>query len=258
MRSDTPNNRTILTGSDPEFISDLSEYLEVLASPVRLHILSFIGSKPRTVRQISHEIETSYENTKKHLARLLSIGLIVKEIGVSDDPANQGQPVFYYQLIPGGLKHAVNNLAIFSSVTGNNLPDLRERAESAKSGLQNILRPGGPGIMITTGPQAESMFELTETVYRIGRSDEGWDGTAPEPAIVLSDEYRSVSRVSKPHAWLKVRGAIWTLSEGNSKGGTYVNGTRISRDPVALRDGDLIDLSPGSLGVQLRFHSGNS
>jgi Fic family protein len=39
------------------------------------------NGKPRDARAISKEIETSYENTKKHLDKLLSIGVIKKDAG---------------------------------------------------------------------------------------------------------------------------------------------------------------------------------
>ncbi len=255
MNQERTDDRTILNSADSEFIAELSEYLEALSSPIRLHILSFIGTKPRTVRQISHEIETSYENTKKHLSKLLSLGIIRKEIGVSDEPANQGQPVFYYSLIPDGLNHAAQNLTIFSSVAAHTSPDLSQKASSIQTGLQNIASLSGPAIIITQGQMTGRRFELTGGTYRMGRREEGWDGINPEPAILLDDEYRSVSRVSKPHAWLKKQSGFWTITEGNSKGGTYVNGKRIGHEPVVLTDGDRIDLSPGSLGVNFIFHS---
>jgi DNA-binding transcriptional ArsR family regulator len=255
MNPERPDDRTILTSSDPEFISELSEYLDVLASPIRLHILSFIGTKPRTVRQISHEIATSYENTKKHLTKLLSLGIIRKEIGVSDEPVNQGQPVFYYMLIPDGLNHAAHNLTIFSSVAGKSNPDLSKQAIAAQNGLHTIF-PSGPGLVVMNGSEQGRTIELTGTMYRVGRIEEGWDGIAPEPAVLLNDEYRSVSRVSRPHVWLKKQAGFWTLADGNSKGGTYVNGKPITHDFVVLKEGDRIELSPGTLGVNLTFHSG--
>jgi DNA-binding transcriptional ArsR family regulator len=259
MKSDEPetsHERTILNGSDPEFISDLSEYLDVLGSPVRLHILSYIGTKSRTVRQISHEIETSYENTKKHLTRLLSLGLIRKEIGVSEEPANQGQPVFFYSLVPGGLERTVSSLALFSTVSGKTVSGLSDRLESARKGLQGILPATGPRLTITSGPEIGRVYDLAGDAYRVGRIEEEWDGFIPEPAILIPDEYRSVSRISRPHAWIRKRGSLWTIAEGSSKGGTTVNGIPVSHEPSVLRDGDLIELSPGPLGAGLLFQAG--
>ncbi|HPP79258.1 FHA domain-containing protein, partial [Methanospirillum sp.] len=175
--------------------------------------------------------------------------------GVSDDPANQGQPVFYYSLIPDGLKHAAENLSLFTSVAGNINPDLSRQAMAVQTGFQQIVHISGPGILITNGPRAGEVIRLTGNLYRIGRREEGWNGTTPEPAILLDDEYRSVSRVSKPHAWLKKQAGFWTITDGKSKGGTYVNGKPIGHDPVVLTNGDRVDLSPGPLGVSMIFYA---
>jgi len=258
MRSDDSRDRTIVSGSDPEFIAELSEYLDVLASPVRLQILSFMGTRPRTVRQVAHEISTSYENTKKHLTRLLSLGLIRKEIGVSDESVNQGQPVFYYSLIPGSLEHATSNLALFTSVSESGISELSERIEAAKKGLREISPIAGPAISLTNGSESGRRFELNKEIYRIGRSEDEDNENLIEPAIILGDEYRSVSRVSRPHAWLKRKFGVWTIENGNSKGGTFVNGKQISHEPVPLKNEDLIELSPGSMGATFLFHSGTT
>ncbi|MDD1673640.1 MAG: hypothetical protein LUP99_04440, partial [Methanomicrobiales archaeon] len=74
--SGQPPSETLLGTGDIDFLQELSEYLDVLSSSVRLRILKLIEKKPKDARTISHEIETSYENTKKHLDKLLSIGLI--------------------------------------------------------------------------------------------------------------------------------------------------------------------------------------
>jgi DNA-binding transcriptional ArsR family regulator len=258
MKSDKPHDRTILSGSDPEFIAELSEYLDVLASPVRLRMLSFMGAKPRTVRQVAHEISTSYENTKKHLTKLLSLGLIQKVIGISDEPANQGQPVFYYSPLPGGLEQASRNLALFTSVSAIGVPGLSERIETAKKGLLKILPGKGPVLSLTNGTESGRRYDLNGEIYRIGRSEDDKDSLLPEPAIILGNEYRSVSRASRPHAWLRKKSGIWTIEDGKSKGGTYVNGKTVSHQPVLLKNEDLIELSPGSLGATFLFLSGNS
>lgn len=254
-RSVPLDDKTILTGADPDFIADLSEYLDVLASPVRLRILSFVGIRSRTVRQIAHEIETSYENTKKHLTKLLSLGLIRKEIGVSEDLVNQGQPVFYYSLVPGSLDHAVKNLAVFSSVTNRVDSSLTTDLATARAGIMEAMGISDPLLIITSGGQKGQQFILNESEYRIGRVDEGWEDTHSEPAILLGEEYRSVSRVSRPHAWLKKRSGFWTIRDGPSKGGTFINCERISTEPRVILDGDTIEFAQGPLGVGFVFNS---
>ncbi|MDD4137275.1 MAG: winged helix-turn-helix domain-containing protein, partial [Methanoregula sp.] len=80
---------TIIVHEESDSLEELSEYLDVLSSSARLRILKFLEKKPRDARAISKEIETSYENTKKHLDRLLSIGVIRKEAGLGA-PTSKG------------------------------------------------------------------------------------------------------------------------------------------------------------------------
>jgi len=61
---------TIVVEDTAESLDELSEYLDVLSSSARLRIVKFLEKKPRDARAISNEIETSYENTKKHLDKL--------------------------------------------------------------------------------------------------------------------------------------------------------------------------------------------
>ena len=111
---------------------------------------------------------------------------------------------------------------------------------------------------MTSGPDRGLSYDMNEKSYRIGRSEEGWDGNSPEPALLIPEEYRSVSRISRPHAWIRRCAGQWTITEGSSKGGTTVNGTPVSHEPTPLMDGDLIELSPGPLGVSLLFQVGKS
>ena len=64
---------TIVVEDTADSLDELSEYLDVLSSSARLKIVKFLEKKPRDARAISHEIETSYENTKKHLDKLMGI-----------------------------------------------------------------------------------------------------------------------------------------------------------------------------------------
>ncbi|MFH0967678.1 MAG: FHA domain-containing protein [Methanobacteriota archaeon] len=248
------DDRTIVSGADAEFINELSEFLDTLASPVRLHILSFIGKNPRTIRQISHEIGTSYENSKKHVIRLLELGVIRKEIGVSQDMVNHGQPVFFYSLEPGSLDSLVSSLRVFSSITAGADPVLNEKIASAAAGLNQTFQSEGPSLTLKNGPDASRVFLLTADIYRIGREEPGLDSIAHEPAVLIPETYRSVSRVSGPHAWLVRRNGVWTLRDGESKGGTFLDGRRVSEDiQEPLRGGSRIELAQGPLGAILVF-----
>jgi hypothetical protein len=78
---------------EKDLIDDLSVYLDVLSSGARLRILKLLSTRSMDATSISREIETSYENTKKHLDRLLSIGVIRKEAGIGRETSKGVHPV---------------------------------------------------------------------------------------------------------------------------------------------------------------------
>ena len=106
---------TIVVEDTAESLDELSEYLDVLSSSARLRIVKFLEKKPRDARAISHEIETSYENTKKHLDKLMSIGVIKKEAGLGAPTSKGIHPVWQYSVVPGGLESIIRNLGLFSN-----------------------------------------------------------------------------------------------------------------------------------------------
>ncbi len=92
---------TIIVHEESDSLEELSEYLDVLSSSSRLRIVKFLEKKPRDARAISKEIETSYENTKKHLDKLLGIGVIKKEAGLGAPTSKGIHPVWQYSVVPG-------------------------------------------------------------------------------------------------------------------------------------------------------------
>ena len=121
--------RTIILESTADDYSELSEYLEVLSNSQRLKILKILEKGPREVRKIASEIDTSYENTKKHLDKLLSTGLIRKEAGLGEVTSKGVHPVWKYSLVPGAMEAIVRNLGIFSNMRINLVnPELRQKA----------------------------------------------------------------------------------------------------------------------------------
>ena len=82
---------TVTGAGDGDIIGELSAYLDILSSETRLRILKLLEKRPMDVTSISRETATSYENTKKHLDRLLSIGVIRKEAGIGRE-TSKGVP----------------------------------------------------------------------------------------------------------------------------------------------------------------------
>jgi len=79
--TDKEDFRTILRDENHDNYDRLSDFLNILGNSSRLKILKSIENHPKDATEISHEIDTSYENTKKHLFKLEKIGIIKKEPG---------------------------------------------------------------------------------------------------------------------------------------------------------------------------------
>ena len=246
-----PPSETLMGPGDIDFLQELSEYLDVLSNSVRLRILKLVEKKPKDARTISHEIETSYENTKKHLDRLLAIGLIRKDAGVGKPTSKGIHPVWEYSLIPGALEAVTRNLALFSNtpITSDNRI-LSEKLNEVKGKLRDEFGTL-PAFLVMGGPDDGKVFFFRSAMIPLGRADPNAP-SQPKEAITLSEEYRAVTRVSRPHARiLEVQGEYYIEDRG-STGGTYVNGQKVTEgERTLLTDGALIDLGKGAQSVRL-------
>jgi DNA-binding transcriptional ArsR family regulator len=130
------DKETVTVSTDPAFLQELSEYLEVLSNPVRLKILKVIEKEPKEIREIASRIDTSYANTKKHLDQLVHIGLVKKEAGFGSETAKGIHPVWKFSLVEGGLEMLVKNLGVFSRI---NIPigygEIQQTLESVRAAV---------------------------------------------------------------------------------------------------------------------------
>lgn len=245
---------TIVIDDTSDSLDELSEYLDVLSSSARLRIVKLLEKKPRDARAISNEIETSYENTKKHLDKLLSIGVIKKEAGLGAPTAKGIHPVWEYSVVPGGLEAIIRNLGLFSNakvqIVGG---EISKRLESVKKTLSEEVLGNVPAAIVLGGPDDGKVFLLKNKSIRIGRIDAGASEKAGRDAdVVLDTAYTAVTRVSKPHGRFFCEQDAWFVEDSGSTGGTQLNNRRLTKGvPVRLQDGDLVELAKGVLGVKL-------
>jgi DNA-binding transcriptional ArsR family regulator len=246
--------RTIECLGDLDPLAELSEYLDVLSNSTRLKIVKCLEKKSRTTREISQEVKTSYENTKKHLERLCLIGVIRKEAGITD-PRQKGVQLYWkYSLVPGGLESVIRNLGLFSHMKMHIVrDDISEKIDKTKRMLSRELFGSGPVLIVLGGQDDGRIFPLIKENVRVGRVDpEQQHLIDPRENLVLSQGYSSVSRVSRPHALVTRELSLWTIGDCGSRGGTAVNKKILGKnDRVPLRDGDLIELAKGPGGAKL-------
>ena len=251
------DKKTVSISSDPEFLGELSEYLNVLSNPVRLQILKFIEREPKETSEIATHIGSSYQNTKKHLDRLVATSLVRRDAGFGRETDRGIAPVWKYSLADGGLPALVKTLNIFSSITvplGYN--DIEQRIRSVRTACLETPADAGPVLFLIGGPADGRMFPLKNDRIALGREDPDASSSRAGDVIAVPDPYRAVTRVTKPHAFITRAEQSWQVEDARSTGGTFVNSSRLVPGiKCTLSQGDVIDLSPGTHGARFLFVS---
>lgn len=251
------DKKTVSISSDPVFLEELSEYLEVLSNPLRLKILKFIEHEPKEITAIAEHTGMSYQNTKKHLDRLIGTCLVQRGAGFGRETDRGIAPVWKYSIAERGLENLTLTLGVFSSIaTPLGYNDIRERIRAVQSALSENGEMAGPVLYVIGGSADGTAFILKKDRILMGREDPDHPPSCDEGNVILPDEYRSVTRVTKPHAFLIRTGESWQIEDNASTGGTFVNSRRLdSLKRVVLAYGDVIDLSVGANSARFLFIS---
>ena len=252
MATGDENGATRIKTDESEFYAELSEYLEALSHPSRLKIVASVESHPRDIRGIAAEIGTSYENTKKHVDRLVAIGVLRKTAGVGQETSRGVHPVWEYSLVPGGLESVLRNLSVIARAQPSD-PVVAGKIASLREGFAQDLAGHSGMVIVIGGPDDGTVIPLTGDRIRVGRDDPRADShDIPDRRIALSPAYSSVTRLSRPHAWLFHVGGRWMIEDGGSTGGSRVNGRPLSPgQKYPLSDSDLIELGKGVTAARL-------
>ena len=161
--------KTISISSDPVFLEELSEYLEVLSNPLRLQILKFIEREPKEITAIAEYTGMSYQNTKKHLDRLVSTSLIKRAAGYGRETERGIAPVWKYSLAEGALENLAMTLGVFSSIaTPMGYNDIRECIQAVRVNLQESGGPSGPVLYLSGARRMAGHFFSTMIGSRWG------------------------------------------------------------------------------------------
>lgn len=249
------DKKTVSVSSDPEFLEELSEYLEVLSNPVRLKILKVIEREPKEITEIASRINTSYANTKKHIDQLVHIGLVQKEAGFGRETVKGVHPVWKFSLAKGSLETLIKNLGVFSRV---NIPigygEIAKKLESVRAAVLEESGTTSPALHLMSGSRAGQTFLLKKDHIVVGRVDPDSPGRTGETDIVLPEDYAMVTRISKPHAVISRSAEGWQIEDRGSSGGTYVNSEPSApRHRTLLKDGDVVDCALGESAARFLF-----
>jgi DNA-binding transcriptional ArsR family regulator len=244
--------KTLAMESDADFFQELSDFMDALGNPQRLKILKAIENEPKEIRQIAEETGMTYENTKKHLRRLLGTGLIKREAGFGQ-PTSRGMfPVWKYSLIAGAAGTIIRNLGVFSTIRGA-LADsmIASRIDEIRSSVARVLTGSEAALVIVSGPQDGRVFPLTASRISLGREDDTRRSLDKSHSHLTLPAYHvSVTRISHPHAIIQRIGGEWFVTDTGSTSGTAVNGTPLVPDTqVPLHSGDILELGKGATSV---------
>jgi DNA-binding transcriptional ArsR family regulator len=248
---------TVSISSDPAFLQELAEYLEVLSNPVRLKILKVIEKEPKEISEIASRIDTSYANTKKHIDQLVHIGLVRKEAGFGRETVKGIHPVWKFSLAEGSLSLLIKNLGVFSRI---NIPmgygEIQGTLESVRAAVLKESGMDFPALHLVEGKGAGRTFLLKSDRVQIGRIDPDAPTKLGEGDIALPVEYVAVTRITKPHAIVTRAGTGWQIEDRGSSGGTYLNAELISpMRKTLLKNGDIVDLAMGEDAARFLFIS---
>jgi hypothetical protein len=250
MTAGDEDGATRIKTDESDFYAELSDYLEALSHPSRLKIVASVEGRPKDMRRIAAEIGTSYENTKKHVDRLVAIGVLRKTAGIGQETSRGVHPVWEYSLVPGGLGSVLRNLSVIARASPSD-PGIARKIASLREGFARDLAWPGGVVIVIGGPDDSTVIPLTGDRIRVGRG-EAQDRTIPGRGLVLSQSYASVTRISRPHAWLHGTGGRWMIEDAGSTGGTRINGKLLpAGQKHPLSDGDLIELGSGLTAARL-------
>ena len=246
---------TVCISTDPAFLQELSEYLDVLSNPARLKILKVIEREPKEISEIASRINTSYANTKKHIDQLVHIGLVKKEAGFGRETAKGIHPVWKFSVAEGSLEMLIKNMGVFSRIT---IPmgygEIQGRLESVRVAVLKESGRDFPALHLVEGSRAGQTYLLKKDRVLIGRADPDAPSKNSGGDIVLSDEYGAVTRITKPHAIISRAGNSWQIEDRGSSGGTYVNtGLIAPMHKTVLKNGDIVDLAMGESAARFLF-----
>lgn len=255
MNTVEPEDITLENDAESGLLEELLEYLQAISNPSRLEILMLIEKGPRSVREISDQINLSYDNTKKHIEKLLGAGIIRKEPGIGKETSRGALPVWKYSLMPGGIESVIRNLNSFSNLDLKIVND--KVSETVNLLNKRISRSGGmkPYLQVLGGDDDNKLFFLISPLTRIGRETRGHMTEETEGFIALSGSYYSVTRITGTHAEIYKDGANFFFCDPGSTNGSSINHRPVMKgDRIHLSDGDIIDLGRGQTRARLIFH----
>ncbi len=241
--------KTLVMEGDEEFLHEIADFMDALGQPQRLRILKAIEKESKDIRQIAEETGLTYENTKKHLRRLLETGLVRKEAGFSQPTSRGMLPVWKYTLAADAATTIIRNFGVFSTLK-NSITDtlIASRMNEIRKSVAPLLDRSEAALVVISGPQDGRVFPLATNPIVVGREDETHPSSDPSMShLALPAYHATVTRISHPHAMIYRDQDQWYIRDKGSTSGTAVNGVTIPAETaISIGNGDVIELGKGA------------
>lgn len=218
-----------------DVLGELSEYFSVLGNETRLKILKAIQNEAKDARMIAnvlHErwnIEVAVPNTKKHLKKLIEIGVVTKYPVVRDD----GQIVMCYRQVSKSLNAVLNILQVLRGYESDTI-GIGETKKIERT-IEEILNEFSSKnkLVLLDDKDIVSEYPLEKKSVRIGRIQPDMND------ISLPDTDRTVGR---KQSCLIYESGKYYLEDIDSKNGTYLMDKHQKRF-IKLEQGKRVELN---------------
>lgn len=133
--------------------------------------------------------------------------------------------------------------------------DLADQLSTIRKDISTQFGVTSPCLYLTSGPDEGKIFQLTGEKIALGRTDptDKSFSQMQKNVVMLSQDYKSVSRISRPHARIYHEDR-WEIEDCASTSGTFIN-----TEPIAastrreITDGDIIILGTGNMAARFLF-----
>lgn len=225
-----------------DVIEEVAEYFSVLGNETRLKMLKLIENEAKDIRMIARilrerwDIEVAVPNTRKHLKKLIGIGVVTKYPAVRKD---DGQIVMYYRCVSGSFDAVLKNLSVLSGYGSEadtiGFEEIKKIDETAKKILEEF--PLKTKLVLLDGEDVVYEYPLGEKSVRIGRIH------PDKNDISLPDTDRTVGRTQSRIIYESGR---YYLEDIGSKNGTYLMDQQ-QKQFVKLEQGERVELNDGDI-----------
>lgn len=211
--------------------AQLAEALKPLSYDKRLALLQFL-TEPHYLEEIASHLGIARQAAKKHVDKLLDIGVIEKQRGERDSG-----PVTEYLIVPQRLFELTEQFSKLGTLESETEDDGLERTQTLDAPAGGMPKAARPALAVVHGRDQGEIHRLDGPgPWTIGRDEEN--------EIVLDYDPFASNR----HAEVRREADGHVLVDRFATNGTYRNWEQLDRgDEVTLTPGDVVGIGKSLL-----------